>query len=270
MSVGKGSRGGSYEVSRARRAEMLEIFRRCIANGEPPPKMNALAKSMGVQKSTVDRALRMLTAEGLVEVESRGSWRRVKVDGVWSETSTAKKAAKDKKPRKAAPPKRRTQSEASILRRRFLEYFVEIADGNTPLPAEADLAKRFGVPPDSVGRIIEQLRMKHAIHVETEERRRRIVIAKTGAATGWRSMGVTPQGVDLSLRGPGWTIPIPAIVNAMRFSTCQFLYGDGRERNFCGAQTRDGSSYCAEHHAVCYIKGSKKKVASAPGFEEAA
>lgn len=232
--------------------------------------MNDIAKSMGVTKSTVDRALRMLTDGGLVEVESRGSWRRVKVDGVWSDTSTAKKAAKDKKPRKAAPPKRRTQSEASILRRRFLEYFEEIADGQTPLPTEADMAKRFGVPQDSVGMIIKQLRMKHAIHVETEERCRRIVIARTGAATGWLRMGVTPQGVDLSLRNPDWTIPIPASVNAMRFSTCQFLYGDGRERNFCGAQTRDGSSYCAEHHAVCYIKGSKKKVASAPGFEEVA
>ena len=36
--------------------------------------------------------------------------------------------------------------------------------------------------------------------------------------------------------------------------TCQWLHGEPRERNFCGERVKRGSSYCAEHHAVCWHK----------------
>lgn len=39
-----------------------------------------------------------------------------------------------------------------------------------------------------------------------------------------------------------------------RPTTCQWLEGEPRERNFCGDATQPGSSYCATHHARCFIK----------------
>lgn len=36
------------------------------------------------------------------------------------------------------------------------------------------------------------------------------------------------------------------------FLTCQWLEGEARDRNFCGAVVKSGSSYCPDHHARCY------------------
>ena len=34
--------------------------------------------------------------------------------------------------------------------------------------------------------------------------------------------------------------------------TCQWLDGEPKERNFCGAKAQPGSSYCPGHHRRCY------------------
>ncbi len=39
-----------------------------------------------------------------------------------------------------------------------------------------------------------------------------------------------------------------------RADGCQWLDGEPRQRQFCGAPTMDGSSYCETHHARCWIK----------------
>jgi GcrA cell cycle regulator len=44
--------------------------------------------------------------------------------------------------------------------------------------------------------------------------------------------------------------PIPEV----SIRGCQWLFGEGKERNFCGATLKPGSSYCAEHHARCHEK----------------
>lgn len=36
------------------------------------------------------------------------------------------------------------------------------------------------------------------------------------------------------------------------FSTCQWIEGEPRDRQFCGAPTQSRSSYCPTHHARCY------------------
>lgn len=38
-----------------------------------------------------------------------------------------------------------------------------------------------------------------------------------------------------------------------RGRSCQWLYGEPKVRDFCGRRARKDSSYCPEHHAICYI-----------------
>jgi hypothetical protein len=35
---------------------------------------------------------------------------------------------------------------------------------------------------------------------------------------------------------------------------CRFILGSPSERDFCGADRQPGSSYCAHHHAICYVR----------------
>lgn len=46
---------------------------------------------------------------------------------------------------------------------------------------------------------------------------------------------------------------------------CQYPLGDPGTPDFshCGAETLPGKSYCAEHHARCYLSGSKAKLQAA-------
>ena len=39
---------------------------------------------------------------------------------------------------------------------------------------------------------------------------------------------------------------------------CRYPYGDAGAFRFCGQPRRDGSSYCAKHHAICYTGGKLK------------
>ncbi|MBE0530257.1 MAG: hypothetical protein IH626_05475 [Rhodospirillales bacterium] len=43
-------------------------------------------------------------------------------------------------------------------------------------------------------------------------------------------------------------------VPAVGSRTCQWIEGEPRARDFCGAPVREGSSYCEAHHARCYRK----------------
>lgn len=35
--------------------------------------------------------------------------------------------------------------------------------------------------------------------------------------------------------------------------TCQWLYGEPKERDFCKLQAKAESSYCEGHHNICYV-----------------
>lgn len=39
-----------------------------------------------------------------------------------------------------------------------------------------------------------------------------------------------------------------------RPKTCQWIEGEPRDRNFCADAVQEDSSYCAAHHARCYVK----------------
>lgn len=39
--------------------------------------------------------------------------------------------------------------------------------------------------------------------------------------------------------------------------TCQWINGEPRDRSFCASPSKPGSSYCEQHHAVCYVKVKK-------------
>lgn len=41
--------------------------------------------------------------------------------------------------------------------------------------------------------------------------------------------------------------------------TCQWLYGEGKDRNFCGEEVQPGSSYCAKHHAICHVSDDQNE-----------
>ncbi len=63
-----------------------------------------------------------------------------------------------------------------------------------------------------------------------------------------RAQGNAYQGSRVSRFGG---LRLPEVLGHAR--TCQFIAGDPRiDASMCGAGTRVGSSYCAEHHSICY------------------
>lgn len=51
----------------------------------------------------------------------------------------------------------------------------------------------------------------------------------------------------------GASTGIVAGFQALRALTCQWLYGEPRDRHFCGAPSRQESSYCEDHHRRCVV-----------------
>lgn len=43
------------------------------------------------------------------------------------------------------------------------------------------------------------------------------------------------------------------------FTTCQWLEGEPKERNFCGDPSVPGKSYCARHAARCFLKNKESE-----------
>lgn len=44
--------------------------------------------------------------------------------------------------------------------------------------------------------------------------------------------------------------------------SCQWLHGRPADRDFCGEPVKEGSPYCAEHHARCYRLAQREEMAS--------
>lgn len=42
---------------------------------------------------------------------------------------------------------------------------------------------------------------------------------------------------------------------------CRYPFGD-RDITFCGRPQQGGSSYCPQHHAVCWVKPTGRRVAA--------
>lgn len=56
--------------------------------------------------------------------------------------------------------------------------------------------------------------------------------------------------------------PQPAWIDQMLSGGCAYdLAGKGEVFNFCGAETKPGSDYCAEHHAICHAKPTAREKA---------
>jgi hypothetical protein len=48
--------------------------------------------------------------------------------------------------------------------------------------------------------------------------------------------------------------PIERVTTGIFFTTCQWLDGEPKERNFCGSRTRGGRPFCDRHHRICWRK----------------
>ena len=65
---------------------------------------------------------------------------------------------------------------------------------------------------------------------------------------------VSMQRRHIAGKGRGTTTGITPGFEGHAFKTCQFIAGDPRtDQAKCGAQTTPGSSYCAEHDALCHV-----------------
>ena len=74
------------------------------------------------------------------------------------------------------------------------------------------------------------------------------VLPPTRRAILKRAQGNAYQGSRVSSFGG---LRLPEVLGHAR--TCQFIAGDPRtDASMCGAGARVGSSYCAEHHGICY------------------
>ena len=58
----------------------------------------------------------------------------------------------------------------------------------------------------------------------------------------------------------GWRRQLQAVQN--EHLGCRWIEGDPRaQHTYCGADTKQGSSYCAEHHARAYFSEPLKPIA---------
>lgn len=72
----------------------------------------------------------------------------------------------------------------------------------------------------------------------------------------------------VAVRSPRAVVPLRRALPPVRgtlspHKACQFIPGEpaGAETVFCCAPVRPGSSYCAEHHAVCWIIPPRREAA---------
>lgn len=66
-----------------------------------------------------------------------------------------------------------------------------------------------------------------------------------------------PMAVTPAVKEPT-TYNVDAVF-ALRIDQCRFVVGDMRAGGtFCEADAREGSSYCEEHHAICFTKRNPK------------
>ncbi len=59
----------------------------------------------------------------------------------------------------------------------------------------------------------------------------------------------------------GWRKQLQAVQN--EHLACRWIEGDPRaQHTYCGAETKQGSSYCAEHHARAYCSKPLRPIAT--------
>lgn len=56
-------------------------------------------------------------------------------------------------------------------------------------------------------------------------------------------------------------IPAPIAKKASPFRTCQYLHGEAKLRNFCGAPAAPGHSWCEAHYIACHQKPQQPSAA---------
>lgn len=250
-----------------RREKILAVAAEVVAAGRAFPSNPDLAEALGCNRTPFQESLKALTRGGALKVQVAGGRRRVSLDGErWSAWSGAGAPSPGKRGRRGARPAAETVREVALrVQRQVLGLLAVAADEGSLLPTVKDIAAAVGATEGKVDSAIRHLRLQNQIHIETVGNQRRAVIASTGKATAWSNPGQTPQGIDRSLLNPTWVIPA-APRNGGKdwpaWSTCQWLDGEARDRNFCGAPVKEGSSYCEHHHAVVFIPPQPMEIAA--------
>lgn len=156
-----------------------------------------------------------------------------------------------------------------------LRVIQEAAKAGQRAPTNAELADRSGLSSaGTASAVVIRLERRRLIKVERYFNQR-VIELPTGERTEQRSFGSRRktgphrkdgfQEIVGTIPGRRETVPTTAVVFSYRPDppppkTCQWLDGDPADRRFCGrpvTEHPDGSrsSYCAEHHSRCYMKG---------------
>lgn len=151
------------------------------------------------------------------------------------------------------------QSRFAVL----LEQFRQAQLASRPAPSNLQLREILGVRSTAtVSQLIGQMHQAGLIRV-------------TRVGSCGRHVHVTgeqPQQVVVAYEPPKprkprrrQQRPIPqghmATITASPWRSCQFLT-DSKLRDFCGAPTHPGSSYCPNHHRRCYQPPEQRKARS--------
>lgn len=102
-------------------------------------------------------------------------------------------------------------------------------DGNSPLRYSSDRALHYSPPPAKDGAESEK-KPDRPKSVESPKAALPVERARAASVTA---------------------MPLPPA------KTCQWLHGESRDRNFCGKPSQEGSSYCHDHHAICWTKAPR-------------
>lgn len=228
------SRGPSE--AELRRQAILRIIEEAADAGAAAPTAKEMAARLSVTDETANRALRDLKDTGVIRIDGMTTNRRFTI------------AASGKQTAWSGP-------DGGTSSGRLYKFLCEKAKAGAVTPSFRETCRTLRLDRRAVDKAFRALIRGGLVKVDTHLMRRRVIICGSGDATAFSNPG-NPEDKDRSIQAPAF-VPLLAGPRSgakgwPAWRTCQWLEGDAKERNFCGEPTQAGSSYCPEHHAVCY------------------
>ena len=251
---------------------VFDVLSRAAEHGQPCPSDLEIAAALGIESAGgASRHVGVLVKMRLIRIEAVAQNRRV-VTIIATGAATAQPPTV--KPARPAPRSSRHSSRRLIV----LDRISLCAAEGLPCPSDAELAAEFGSANQNTAQaVLADLRMKGVIAVESPGKRRIVTIIATGARTERIARRPKREPKNTLRTHPDGTSRIetggntnsagrmarvsggPPIVTAAfqariypPATECHFQHSERGSYRACANRVIPGSSYCAEHHAVCW------------------
>lgn len=157
---------------------------------------------------------------------------------------------------KRAPPCHKQET-----RNRIIALFARRHDAGQPMPNNQDIAEVTGLRIGQVAGLVYRLVLEGLVPSRQAGTRNGLPVSRDVLQRRARKANKPPPVYFTAKPKPAPVRRIPAPVRAplpdgMIHKTCQYIAGQPTRADSCkcGRRVAPGSSYCAEHHALCWSK----------------